>query len=191
MPLNRRESVAVWLLLTIGLCRCAMTHQAEKEAVHEEQAAVIATKHEGPVRITTETEEYRDDGQPQEAAPETPAGGLPDVQAVEGRAGQERQGAGAEAQAGTARPPQRGRLVRRTVRVEEHGPTDSELSAIYRAQDKEHEKIVETKTPQLPKVPISCGCTGGLLGIGFAVVILAVIVRKGRALLAFLKPPLP
>jgi hypothetical protein len=102
------------------------SHAAESLEIH---------RIEEPSRVTTTTEEY---GSPQEAAPQASASGVPDVQAVEGRAEPEgRQGNGeaiaaAEVPTGSDVPlvvPFHGPLLRRVVRVEERGQVSETTSA--------------------------------------------------------------
>lgn len=90
--------------------------EREHATVRAEQAQT-ETRTEGPETITTTIEEY-EDGAPQEASPQGAAGRL-HVQMVEAP----QQGSGNE-QASAQHPPQAstGRIVRRTVTVDQRGP---------------------------------------------------------------------
>lgn len=119
----------------------------EDTASQKASAAVADRKDEkGAARVTTTVEEY---GPSQETASETPAGGMSDVQAVEGRARQERQSAEAGQQSGTARTPKAtaGGLTRRTVTVEERGPEVITEHAAEQTASAEQSHLSLTVTP--------------------------------------------
>ena len=131
---------ALLLLVACSTTRSAETHAQESATVEEEVRA-------GPETITTTVEEY---GAPQEAQAEAPAGGVPDVQAAQGREAQARVGGEHRAETAIGRV-----LIKRTVVVDQRAPAVVETHT-------QTTEAVEAKTASATKPSVGC-----MLGLGF------------------------
>lgn len=83
--MRRLHRLAVWILLTIGLCGCTFSKEKKEDehlalqehATRKGEQQATETVRTGPETITTTTEEYEDTNEPPQVPAAPPDGGLP------------------------------------------------------------------------------------------------------------------
>jgi hypothetical protein len=154
------------LFFVVWLAGCASMHSSKDSFSGAEAAVTESSKmtkvERGPVRVTRTEEDY---GPSQETPAEASKGGLPDVQAGKGRAGQERQEDHRNADAGAPRASEgadSGRvLLRRVITVTERAPVTSTTEAI---SDTHQESLLSAKDESTSKFKFGLTLWPYLLG---------------------------
>jgi hypothetical protein len=119
--MNRLERVAMWVLLTLGLCGCAHTlkQEAHVDIKEADREVVTTTTQTGPETITVTVEEFEAlTAAPKEVMPSAPATVAPN--------GMHLPILRIPATRGAVTQPEHGPLVKRTVTVDQRAPATTE-----------------------------------------------------------------